>query len=113
DYNLFGFARHGVSRLFDNVEARSARIVLNPSKAPLRTRPPNARLQLPKFFPERLRLTDTTLVVRNQPEDFVAKGIALDLNPRAPGEVRIEKLQLPAGDSWSKISGRTSYANKN
>src|SRR5205807_3704897 len=113
DYNLFGFARHGVSRLFDNVEARSARIVLNPSKAPRRTRPPKARLQLPKFFPERLRLTDTTLVVRNQPEDFVAEGIDLDLNPRAPGEVRIEKLQLPAGDSWSKISGQTSYADKN
>jgi hypothetical protein len=113
DYNLFGFARHGVSRLFDNVEARSARIVLNPSKAPLRTRPPKARLQLPKFFPERLRLSDTTLVVRNQPEDFVAEGIDLDLNPRAPGDVRIEKLQLPAGDSWSKISGQTSYADKN
>src|SRR2546427_6728790 len=113
DYNLFGFARHGVSRLFDNVEARSARIVLNPSKAPLRTRPPKARLQLPKFFPERLRLSDTTLVVRNQPEDFVAEGIDLDLNPRAPGEVRIEKLQLPAGDSWSRISGQTSYAHKN
>ena len=113
DYNLFGFARHGVSRLFDNVEARSARIVLNPSKAPLRTRPPKARLQLPKFFPERLRLSDATLVVRNQPGDFVAEGIDLDLNPRAPGEVRIEKLQLPAGDSWSKISGQTSYADKN
>jgi hypothetical protein len=113
DYNLFGFVRHGISRLFDNVEARSARIVLNPSKAPLRARPPKARLQLPKFFPERLRLTDTTLVVRNQPEDFVAEGIDLDLNPRAPGEVRIEKLQLPAGDSWSKISGQTSYADKN
>lgn len=85
DYNLFGFARHGVSRLFDNVEARSARIVLNPSKAPLRARPPEARLQLPKFFPERLRLTDTTLVVRNQPEDFVAEGIDLELDPRHPG----------------------------
>src|SRR5438445_3297442 len=74
DYNLFGFARHGISRLFDNVEARSARIVLNPSKAPLRARPPKA-LRLPKFFPERIRLTDTTLVVRNQPDDFVAERI--------------------------------------
>jgi hypothetical protein len=113
DYNLFSFARHGISRLFDNVEARSARIVLNPSKAPLRTGSPKPQLKLPRFFPERLRLTDTTLVVRNQPEDFVAEGIDLDLNPRAPGEVRIEKLQLPAGDSWSKISGQTSYADKN
>ena len=113
DYNLFGFARHGVSRLFDNVEARSARIVFNPSKAPLRTRPPKARLQLPKFFPERLRLTDTTFIVRNQPADFVAEGIDLELDPRHPGELRIATLQLPFGDNWSRVSGHTSYTNKN
>ena len=113
DYNLFGFMRHGISGLFDNVEARSARIVLNPSKAPLRARPPRARLELPKFFPERVRLTDATLVVRNEPDDFVAEGIELDLNPRNPGQLRIEKLQFPAGDNWSRISGQTSYADKN
>src|SRR5438093_3816607 len=113
DYNLLGFARHGLSRLFENVEARSARIVLNPSKAPLRTRPPRPQLKLPRFFPERLRLTNATLVVRNQPDDFVAEGIDLDLDPRHPGELRIERLQLPSGDNWSKLSGQTSYANKN
>src|SRR6266496_5943021 len=113
DYNLFGFARHGISRLFDNVEARSARIVLNPSKAPLRARPPKAHLKLPKFFPERLRLTDATLVVRNQPDDFVAEGIDLELDPRHPGELRIATLQLPSGDNWSGVSGHTSYTNKN
>src|SRR5207247_1874739 len=113
DYDLLGFARHGLSRLFENVEARSARIVLNPSKAPLRTRPPRPQLKLPRFFPERLRLTNATLVVRNQPDDFVAEGIDLDLDPRHPGELRIERLQLPSGDNWSKLSGQTSYANKN
>src|SRR5437867_9510401 len=29
---LIGYVRHGISHLFDNVEARSARIVFNPSK---------------------------------------------------------------------------------
>jgi len=113
DYDLFGFARHGLSRLFKNVEARSARIVLNPSKAPLRARPPKPQLKLPRFFPERIRLTDATLVVKNQPEDFVAEGINVDLDPRHPGELRVERLQLPAGDNWSSISGQTSYTNKN
>jgi TamB, inner membrane protein subunit of TAM complex len=113
DYSLFGFARHGLSHLLDNVEAQSARIVLNPSKAPLRPRPPKPKLELPKLFPARIRLTDATLVVRNQPHDFVAEHVDLDLNPRNPGEVRIETLQLPAGDSWSKIVGQTSYTNKN
>jgi TamB, inner membrane protein subunit of TAM complex len=113
DYSLFGFARHGLARLFDDVEARSARIVLNPAKAPLRPHPPKPQLRLPKFFPERIRLTDATLIVRNQPYDFVAEHVDLDLNPRNPGELRIETLQLPAGDSWSNVAGQTSYANKN
>jgi translocation-and-assembly-module (TAM) inner membrane subunit TamB-like protein len=113
DYSLFGFARHGLPRLFNDVEARSARIVWNPSKAPLRPRPPKPHLKLPRFFPKRFRVTDTTLVVRNQPYDFVAEGVDLDLDPRRPGELRIHQLQLPSGDNWSKISGQTSYTNKN
>ena len=113
DYSLFGFARHGLPRLFNDVEARSANIVLNPSKKPLRPRPPHPRLKLPRFFPERLRATDTTVIVRNQPYDFVVGHADLELNPRTPGELRIETLQLPSGDMWLKISGQTSYTNKN
>ena len=113
DYDLFGFMRHGLSSLFENVEARSARIVLNPAKAPLRTRPPKPQLKLPRFFPERMRLTNATLIVRNQPEDFVAEGVDLDLDPRRPSELRIETLHFPAGDRWSRVSGQTSYTNKN
>ena len=37
----------------------------------------------------------------------------LELNPRTSGELRIETLQLPSGDMWSRISGQTSYSNKN
>ena len=44
DYSLLGLARHGLSHFLDNVEARSARIVLNPAKAPLRVRPPKPKL---------------------------------------------------------------------
>jgi hypothetical protein len=113
DYNLFGFWRHGISRLFDNVEARSARIVFNPSKAPLRARLPKPHLKLPRFFPERFRATDTTVIVRNQPDDFVAEDIDLELDPRHTGELRIATLQLPSGDNWSGVSGHTSYTNKN
>jgi TamB, inner membrane protein subunit of TAM complex len=113
DYSLLGFARHGLPRLFNNVEARSASIVLNPSKAPLRPRPPHPQLKLPRFFPERLRATDTTVIVRNQPYDFVVGHADLELNPRTSGELRIETLQLPSGDMWSRISGQTSYTNKN
>jgi hypothetical protein len=113
DYSLLGFARHGLPRLFSDVEARSATIILNPSKAPLRPRPPHPQLKLPRFFPERLRATDLTFIVRNQPYDFVIGHADLELNPRTPGELRIETLQLPSGDTWLKVAGQTSYTNKN
>ncbi len=92
---------------------RSAQVVLNPARAPPRKPRPKQKLTLPSVFPERIRLADVTLVIRNKPNDFVVEHVDLDLNPRSPGEVRIEKLQLPSGDSWSRISGQASYANKN
>jgi len=113
DYSLLGLARHGLSHLLQDVEARSAQIVLNPAKASPRKPRPKQKLKLPSLFPERIRLANATLVIRADPNDFVVEQIDLDLNPRSPGEVRIGKLQLPSGDSWSRISGQTSYTNKN
>jgi autotransporter translocation and assembly factor TamB len=113
DYSLLGLARHGLSRFLEDVELRSARVVLNPARAlPPKPRP-KQKLTLPSAFPERIRLADVTLVIRNKPNDFIVEHVDLDLNPRTPGDVRIQKLQLPSGDSWSRISGQASYANKN
>ena len=113
DYSLFGLARQGLSHFLESVELRSAQVVLNPARAPPRKPHPKQKLTLPSVFPERIRLTDVTLVIRNKPNDFVVEHVDLDLNPRTPGDVRIQKLQLPSGDSWSRISGQASYASKN
>ncbi|HEV2965959.1 MAG TPA: hypothetical protein VGW97_03530, partial [Chthoniobacterales bacterium] len=58
DYGLFTLLRHGISAALKNVEVRSARIVLNPAKAPLRPRPPNPKnkIDLPDVFPERIHI---------------------------------------------------------
>jgi TamB, inner membrane protein subunit of TAM complex len=113
DYSLFGFTRHGLSHFLEDVELRSALVVLNPTGAPPRKPRPKQKLTLPSVFPERIRLADVTLVIRNKPNDFVVEHVDLDLNPRSAGDVRIQRLQLPSGDSWSRISGQASYANKN
>jgi TamB, inner membrane protein subunit of TAM complex len=113
DYSLLGLAQHGLSHFFQDVEARSAQVVLNPAKAAPRKPRPKQKLKLPSLFPERIRIADATLVVRDEPNDFFVEHVDLDLNPRSPGEVRIGELQLPSGDNWSRISGQTSYANKN
>ena len=53
------------------------------------------------------------MIVRNQPYDFIAERVDLELDPRRPGALRIIMFQLPSGDTWSGVSGQTSYANKN
>ena len=113
DFSLIGLARHGLSHFLQGVDARSAQVVLNPAKAPPRKPRPKQKLKLPSLFPERIRLANATFVIRADPNDFIVEQVDLDLNPRNPGELRIEKLQLPSGDSWSRISGQASYANKN
>ena len=106
-------SRHGVSHLLQNVEVRGAQVVLDPARAPPPKPRPKKKPTLPDAFPERIRLADATLIIRESPNDFVVEHADLDLNPRAPGELRIGRLQLPSGDSWSSISGQTSYTNKN
>src|SRR6184192_3705254 len=113
DYSLLGFARHGVSHLLQDVELRGAQVVLNPARAPPPQPRPKKKPTLPDAFPERIRLADATLIIRESPNDFVVEHADLDLNPRAPGELRIGRLQLPPGENWSDISGQTSYTNKN
>ena len=113
DYSLLGLMLHGASHLLQDVEVRGAQVVLNPATAPPPKPGPKQKPSLPSAFPERIRLADATLIIRETPNDFVVEHADLDLNPRAPGELRIGRLQLPSGDSWSRISGQTSYADKN
>ena len=102
------------SRSIEKLEARSARIVLNPAKAPLRPRPPDPKkkITLPDVFPERVHLVDATLIVRNRPYDFVMEHVDLDLDPRNPGQLKIKKLQLVGGQMWLNVAAQTSYANR-
>jgi autotransporter translocation and assembly factor TamB len=113
DYGLLAPLRHGLTSI-KNLEVRSARIVLNPAKAPLRPRPPDPKkkITLPDVFPERVHLVDATVIVRNRPHDFVMEHVDLDLDPRNPGQLKIDKLQLVGGQMWLKVAAQTSYANR-
>ncbi len=115
DYSLLALLLHGPSQLLKTLEVHSARVVLNPVEVPFKSRPPKVDegITLPLVFPDRVRLSDVTLIVRNKPHDFVLEHVDLELDPHTPGELRIGKLQLPAGQNWTKISAQTSYANRN
>ena len=115
DYGLFTLLRRGISSAIKNVDLQKARIVLNPAKAPLRPRPPNPKkkIELPDIFPERLHIADATIIVRNQPHDFVAEHASVDLDPKREGVVKVEKLQLVGGQTWLKLSAPATYTNRN
>ncbi len=115
DFGLFTLLRHGISTAIKNADVHSARIVMNPAKVPLRPRPPNPKkkIELPDIFPERVHISDATIVVRNRPNDFVAEHVAVELDPRRAGEIKVEKLQLVGGQTWLKLSAPATYANRN
>ena len=71
DYSLLGLVRRGVSHFLQNVELRGAQVVFIPARAPPPKPRPRSRPTLPDIFPERIRLADATLIVRQSPNDFV------------------------------------------
>lgn len=117
DYSLFDWLRKGATEFLENVEVRTARIVLDPAKASLKPKVPrpDQRISLFPFYPRRVRLSDFNLLVRGSTRegDFVLEQFDLELDPDRPGELQIAKLQLASGPSWKSIAGRTSYTNRN
>ena len=65
------------------------------------------------MFPERARLDNVTVIVRDPAHDFIAENLSLDLNPRVPGALSVTLLQLPTGEAWTRVTGTTSYENRN
>lgn len=114
DYSIWGLVFHGMPEFLENVELRSASIVLDPSKSPPQKAPkPNEKFSLPAIFPDEMHLENVNLTVRDQPQDLVLRNLNLDLNPHRDGVLKINRLQIPNLHTWMNISATTSYTNKN
>ena len=114
DYSLWGLVIHGPPDFLQNVELRSATIILNPGKAPLPKPPkPNEKIRLRTFFPELVHLSNVNLTIRDQPQDFVLRNLNLELDPRHEGALKIDRLQVPNLHTWTDVSATTSYTNRN
>lgn len=117
DYSLWDWMRRGTTEVLKNAEVRNARVVLDPAKASLKPKipPPDERLKLFPIFPERVVISDASVLVRSTTEkpDFVLEHFTLELDPKNPGELRAAVLQIPNADAWRNIAAKTSYTNKN
>ena len=115
DYGLITLLRHGISTAIKNADVHSARIVMNPARAPLRPRPPNPekKIELPDIFPARLHIADATIIVRNRPHDFVAEHVSVDLGSKRSGQIKVAKLQLVGAQTWVNLSAPATYVNRN
>jgi TamB, inner membrane protein subunit of TAM complex/AsmA-like C-terminal region len=113
EYNLFSLLR-GHADFLNSIEARNARVVIDPAKVRVKVAPrPHEKVTLPAVFPERARLDNVSMIVRDPAHDFIAENVSLDLNPRAPGSLSITLLQLVTGEKWTRVTGATSYENRN
>ena len=117
EYSLWDWMRRGPTELLKNVELRGARVVLDPAKASLKPKvpPPDEPMKLFPVFPERLVISDASVLVRSTTEkpDFVLEHFLFELDPKNPGELRAALLQIPNAEAWKNISAKTSYTNKN
>ncbi|MGI8482255.1 MAG: hypothetical protein ACR2MF_09365, partial [Chthoniobacterales bacterium] len=115
DYSLIDLAFRGLTEVLKTVEVRNANIVLNPAKASLKPNVPRAdeRIRLFTIFPQEIHLSDINLYIRTEPQDFVIEHLSVDLNPKAPGALRVAKLQIPTAPAWTDMVGLTSYEKKN
>lgn len=114
DYNLFDLIRGRKVDVLRNVELYSGRIVLTPShpRPPHPVRP-NRHVTLPSIIPNRLQVSDLSVIVHDRPRDFVVEHLDLGLDPHTPGELHIARLQLSNGEFWSNLEGITSYVGRN
>ncbi len=114
DYSLWGLLRHGTSEFLQDVELRNATVVLDPAKAPPKIEPEeNQKFTLPAFFPDRLTLSNVDVRMASRPNDLLIQGLSLELNPKQAGELRIGKLQLATGRTWTDVTAQTTYENRN
>ena len=113
-YSLVGLLRHGVGDFLHTADVTNARVVLDPARAKLkRPPPPNEIITLPTVFPESVRLTDVSLLIKDKPYDTIIEHLDLHLDPLHARNFQLDRLQLPGGQNFSKVTGESSYANRN
>jgi autotransporter translocation and assembly factor TamB len=113
EYDLFALLRGRKADLIDLIDVRDAHFVIKPQPSVKPSPPPNEKVSLPAIFPQRLRIEGVSVTIRDQPNDLVIEDVNLELNPRVAGALSIGKLQLPSGQTWSRVSGTTNYENRN
>src|SRR5436190_9331825 len=113
EYSLFSLIR-GHADFLNSIEAQNAHVVVDPGKVRVQVAPrPHEKVTLPAVFPERARLEDVSVIVRDPAHDFIAENVAIDLNPRAAGLLSSTLLPLPTGEKWTRVTGTTNYENRN
>ena len=116
DYSLWNWMTKGMADLLQNVEVRSASIVLDPAKAPPEIKLPknDEKFALPAFFPDRLVLADVNLRYVSPPKDFVARASQFRIESAASrARCASRSCNCRAGAPGPTSPRRTSYENKN
>jgi len=112
-YSLWGVLR-GKSDFLKRIEIESARMVVDPAKAP-HDKKANGRdtFNMLPVLPQSARLSDVSLTIRDKPNDTVIEHLFASLDPGKTQDIRLEHLKLFSGQDFQKISAKASYTNRN
>ena len=112
-YSLFALL-HGIHDFFRSIDVESARIVLDPDKdGHKKKQGEKSEFTLPAIFPDSLRLSDVSLVIRDKPNDTVIDHVSATLDPKKNGELQAVRVKFFSGQEFSNIAGQTSYSHRN
>ncbi len=104
---------HGIHDFFRTIDIESARIVLDPDKDGHKKKPgAKSDFTLPAIFPDSLRLSDVSLIVRDKPNDTVIDHVFATLDPKKTGELRAARVKFFSGQEFLNIAGEPSYVHR-
>ena len=122
DYSFPNLVRHGVGEFLRSYELVDAALELEalpsksePEKNEKKTiaQTLNNILGQPAFYADRVHIQNFNISVHSESAVTQVKNFNLELHPEQPGELRVERLQIPGVPVWTNLQAETSYAARN
>jgi autotransporter translocation and assembly factor TamB len=107
-YNLLRLLKKDLLHLIKIVELENVDVVVRPT-APEPSQPSPNGLRIPVVLPQKIKIQNCNLVVRNPGGDLEVNEIGVDFRQGSNGNLRCETLRLPAVGTWKHLQAGLSY----
>ena len=106
-YNLLRLLKKDLLHLIKIVELENVDVVVRSTSESSQPNPNG--LRIPVVLPEKIKIQNGNLIVRNTDGDLEVNKIAVDFQQGSEGNLRCETLRLPAVGTWNHLQAGLSY----